>query len=224
MSEARLFMSHVWAILWKDVRHELRSRQTWFSMGMFALLVLVIFNFTFDARAGNVAIVAPGTLWIALIFVSLLGLNRTVSTEREQGALDRLLLCPVDRRAIYLAKLLGNLVFIGVVEVVALPVYALLFNIQLPGLLVFIVILGTIGIAAIGTLFSIMTAATRARELLLPVLVFPLIVPVVIAAVSATGQLLAPLANEPPWLSLLVAFDIIFVSVATLVFRSIVEE
>ncbi len=224
MKETQLFLSYVGAILWKDIRYELRSRQTWLSMGMFALLVLVIFNFTFDARPANVAIIAPGTLWVALIFASMLGLGRTISIEREQGALDRLLLCPVDRKAIYLAKLLGNLFFIGLVEVVALPVYVLLFNVQLSGMLVLIVVLGTIGIATIGTLFAVMTAATRARELLLPVLVFPLLIPVVIAAVSATGHLLAPMANEPPWLSLLVVFDIIFVSVATLVFRSLVEE
>jgi heme exporter protein B len=224
MSEARLFFSHVGAILWKDIRYELRSRQTWLSMGMFALLVLVIFNFAFDARAVNAAIIAPGTLWVALIFASLLGLGRTVSSESEQGSMDRLLLCPVDRKAIYLAKLLGNLFFIGAVEIVAVPVYTMLFNVQLPAMLVLVVVLGTIGIAAIGTLFAVMTAATRARELLLPVLVFPLVVPVVIAAVSATTQLIAPMAHEPPWLSLLVVFDIIFVSVATLVFRSIVEE
>lgn len=224
MSEARLFFVQIYAILWKDLRYELRSRQTWLGMGMFALLVLVIFNFTFDPRPDTVRVVAPGTLWIAFIFASLLGLGRTLAAEREQGSLDRLLLCPVDRKAIYLAKLLGNLFFIGVVEIVTLPVYALLFNVSLPALLLVIVLLGTIGIAAIGTLFSVMAAATRARELLLPVLVFPLLVPVVISAASATAQLLAPAANQPPWIGLLVAFDIIFVSVSTLVFPFVIEE
>lgn len=224
MSEARLFFSQIFAILWKDLRYELRSRQTWLGMGMFALLVLVIFNFTFDPRANTVQIVAPGTLWIAFIFASLLGLGRTLAAEREQGSLDRLLLCPVNRQVIYLAKLLGNLLFIGVVEVVALPIYALLFNVPLSILLVVIVLLGTIGIAAVGTLFSVMAAATRARELLLPVLVFPLIVPVVISAASATAQLLSPAANQPPWIGLLIAFDVIFVSVSTLVFQFVIEE
>src|SRR5215472_12935102 len=131
MSEARLFFSQLLAILWKDLRYELRSKQTWLGMGMFALLVLVIFNFTFDLRANTVQVVAPGTLWVAFIFASLLGLGRTLAAEREQGSLDRLLLCPVDRKAIYLAKLLGNLLFIGVVEIVALPVFAILFNVPL---------------------------------------------------------------------------------------------
>lgn len=220
----RQFCLQVWLILWKDIRYELRSKQTWLSMGMFALLVLIIFNFMFDGRAGNVALVAPGTLWITIVFVSLLGLGRTVATEREQSSMDRLLLCPVDRKAIYLAKFIGNVLFIGTVEVVVVPIYALLFNISVPGLLVVIVILGTIGIAAMGTLFAVVVAATQGREMLLPVLLFPLIVPVVIAAVSATEQLLAPGVNEPPWLSLLIVFDVVFVSVATLVFRFIVEE
>jgi heme exporter protein B len=212
------------AILWKDIRYELRSKQTWLGMGMFALLVLVIFNFTFDLRVDNVSAVAPGVLWIAFIFASLLGLGRTLAAEREQNSMDRLLLCPVDRKAIYLAKLLGNLLFIGVVEIVALPIYTLLFNVPLPAALLLIVLLGTLGIAAIGTLFSVMAAATRARELLLPILVFPLIVPVVISVVRATQQLMVPTANEPPWIGLLIAFDVIFLSVSMLTFQYVIEE
>ncbi len=224
ISDGRIFLSQVWAILWKDIRYELRSKQTWLGMGMFALLVLVIFNFTFDLRVDTVAAVAPGALWVAFIFASLLGLGRTIVAERERGSMDRLLLCPVDRRAIYLAKLLGNVLFIGVVEIVALPVFAALFNVPLFGSMPLIVLLGTLGIASIGTLFSAMAAATEARELLLPIIVFPLIVPVVISVVRATQQLLAPVANQPPWLGLLVAFDIIFLSVSTLTFQYVIEE
>ncbi len=220
-----IFFEHVWAILAKDIRYELRSKQTWTSMGMFALLVLVIFNFAFDLHVDNKSAVAPGALWVAFIFASLLGLGRTIAAEREQGSMDRLLLCPVDRKAIYLAKLLGNLLFIGVVELIALPVYAALFDVPLfVGVLIPIVLLGTLGIAIIGTLFATMAAATRARELLLPILVFPLIVPIVIAAVRATEALLAPTTNEPPWLGLIIAFDIIFLSVSTLTFQYVIEE
>lgn len=220
----RIFLSHVMAILWKDIRYELRSKQTWLGMGMFALLVLVIFNFTFDLRVDNISAIAPGVLWIAFLFASLLGLGRTLAAEREQHSMDRLLLCPVDRKAIYLAKLLGNLLFIGVVEIVALPIYALLFNVPLPAALLLIVLLGTLGIATIGTLFSVMAAATRARELLLPILVFPLIVPVMISVVRATQQLMVPTVNEPPWIGLLIAFDVIFLSVSMLMFQYVVEE
>ena len=218
------FLEQVLTILWKDIRCELRSKQTWTGMGLFALLVLVIFNFAFDLRVDNKAAIAPGVLWVAFVFASLLGLGRTIAAEREKGSLDRLLLCPVNRKAIYLAKLLGNMLFIGVVEIVALPVFAALFDVPLFGALLPIVLLGTLGIAGIGTLFSAMAAATQARELLLPVLVFPLIVPVVIAAVRATGTLMVPVANEPPWLGLMAAFDIIFLTVSILTFEYVIEE
>jgi heme exporter protein B len=220
-----IFLEQVITILWKDVRYELRSKQMWTGMGLFALLVLVIFNFTFDLRVDNVAAIAPGALWVAFVFASLLGLGRTIAAEREIGSMDRLLLCPVDRKAIYLAKLLGNMLFIGVVEIVALPIFAALFNVPLfVGALLPVVLLSTLGIAAVGTLFSAMAAATRARELLLPILVFPLIVPIVIGAVRATGTLLAPAVNEPPWLGLIAAFDVIFLTVSMLTFEYVVEE
>ena len=219
------FLEQVLAILWKDIRCELRSKQTWMGMALFALLVLVIFNFAFDLRVDNKAAIAPGALWVAFVFASLLGLGRTIAAEREKGLMDRLLLCPVDRKAIYLAKLLGNLLFIGVVELVALPVFAALFNVPLfAGSLLPIVLLGTLGIASVGTLFSAIASATQARELLLPLLIFPLIVPVVIGAVRATGALMVPAANEPPWLGLITAFDVIFLSISMLTFEFVVEE
>ena len=225
LKTAQIFFEQVGAILWKDVRYELRSKQNWTGMGMFALLVLVVFNFTFDLRVDNKTAVAPGALWVAFIFASMLGLSRTIAAEREQGSLDRLLLCPVDRKAIYLAKLVGNILFIGIVELIALPVFAALFNVPLfVGALLPIVFFGTVGIATVGTLVSVMAAATRARELLLPILVFPLVVPVVISAVRATEALLVPIANQPPWLGLMIAFDVIFLSVSMLMFQYIVEE
>lgn len=218
-------LSQIWIILWKDIRCELRSKQMWAGMGLFALLVLVIFNFAFDLRVDNKAAVAPGALWVAFVFASFLGLGRTIAAEREKGSFDRLLLCPVDRKAIYLAKLLGNVFFIGVVEIVALPVFAILFDVPFTvGGLLPIVLLGTLGIASVGTLFSAMAAATQARELLLPLLVFPLIVPIVIACVRATGALMIVTANEPPWLGLIAAFDAIFLSLSTILFEYVIEE
>lgn len=218
-------LSQVWIILQKDLRCELRSKQMWTGMGLFALLVLVIFNFAFDLRVDNQAAVAPGALWVAFVFASFLGLGRTIAAEREHGSLDRLLLCPVNRKAIYLAKLLGNVLFIGVVEIVALPVFAILFNVPfaVSGLIP-VVVLGTVGIASVGTLFSVMAAATSARELLLPILVFPLIVPIIIAAVRATSALMVITTNEPPWLGLIAAFDAIFLSLSTVLFEHVIEE
>jgi heme exporter protein B len=225
MSELRLFWSQTAAIVWKDLRCELRTRQVWLAMGMFALLALVVFNFAFDLRVENEVAVAPGALWIAFVFASVLGLGRTFAAEQDHGSMDRLLLCPVDRKAVYVAKLLGNLLFIAAVEVVAVPIFAAIYNLPvLTGGIVPVVVLGTLGVAAIGTLFSAVAMSTRARELLLPLLVFPLIVPVVIAAVKATQALVSPVGGDPPWLGLIAAFDVIFLSISAIAFQYVIEE
>lgn len=219
------FGRQVMLIVGKDLRCELRTRQTWTAMGMFALLVLVVFNFAFDLRVANAAAVAPGVLWVAFVFASILGLGRTITAERDHGAMDRLLLCPVDRKAVYLAKVLGNVCFIGAVEVVAVPIFAIIYNVPiLSGALIPIVALGTVGIAGIGTLFAAMAENARAREVLLPVLLFPLLVPVVIAAVRATSALIAPIPGDAPWLGLIAAFDVIFITLSTLAFEHVVED
>jgi heme exporter protein B len=212
-------------IVWKDVRCELRTRQTWSAMGLFALLVLVVFNFAFDLRLDDLAAVAPGVLWVGFVFAGMLGLGRTIAVERDQGAMDRLLLCPVDRRAVYFAKFLGNVLVMGAVEAVALPVFIITYNVPIFGpQLVLVVALGTIGVAAVGTLFAAMAANTRARELLLPVLIFPLIVPVVIGAVRATSNLIAPIPGDVPWIGLVAAFDVIFLSLSAVTFEYVVED
>jgi heme exporter protein B len=219
------FWRQVALIVGKDLRCELRTRQTWTAMGLFALLVLVVFNFAFDLRVANPAAVAPGVLWVAFVFASILGLGRTITAERDAGAMDRLLLCPVDRKAVYLAKVLGNVAFIGAVEVVAVPVFAIIYNVPVfSGALIPIVALGTVGIAGIGTLVAAMGESVRAREALLPVLLFPLLVPVVIAAVRATSALIQPVPGDAPWLGLIAAFDVIFITISTLAFEHVVED
>lgn len=221
----RVALDQFWAIIWKDVRCELRARQVWMAMGLFALLTIIVFNFAFDLRVDNQGAVAPGALWIAFVFASILGLGRTVAAEQEHGAMDRLLLCPVDRQVLFLAKLFGNLLFIVAVEVVAIPVFAAIYNLPvLQPMMLPIALLGTLGIAIIGTLFSAVAANTRAREMLLPLLVFPLIVPVVIGAVRATQALIAPMPNDAPWVGLLVVFDVIFLSIASILYQYVVEE
>lgn len=225
MSAFPLGWRQFWSIVGKDLRSELRARQIWVAMALFAVLALVVFYFAFDLRVDNTAAVAPGALWIAFVFASVLGLGRSFAAEQEHGSMDRLLLCPVERQIIYLAKLVGNLVFLAVVEVIAVPLFAILFNLPiLGGQLLVIVALGTIGIAAMCTLFAAVAGATRGRELLLPLLVFPLLLPVVIGAVRATQSLAAPVANEPPWAGLLIAFDVIFVTLSTLFFQYVVED
>jgi heme exporter protein B len=214
-----------WALLWKDIRVELRTRQVWGGMALFAILVLVVFNFAFDLTAVDKVAVAPGALWIAFVFASILGLGRTFAAEREQGSLDRLLVCPGDRKAIYFAKLLGNMLFIGVVEVIAVPLFAAAYDLPIltPGIIP-IVVLGTLGVASIGTMFSAVASNTRAREVLLPLLVFPLIIPVVIGAVRATQDLVSPAGDGISWLGLIAAFDVIFVSLSMILFQYVIEE
>jgi heme exporter protein B len=213
------------AILWKDIRCELRSRQAWGGMALFAVLVLVVFNFAFDLRPDDKVAIAPGALWVAFVFASILGLGRTFAVEQEEGLMDRLLICPADRKAIYFAKLLGNMLFIGVVEIIAVPLFAAAYDLPILNLrMVPIVLLGSLGVAAIGTLFSAAASNTRAREVLLPLLVFPLIVPVVIGAVRATQDLLSPAGDGIAWLGLVAAFDVIFVSLSMILFPFVIEE
>lgn len=223
----RAFSGQVSALLWKDLLSELRTRELLGGMAMFGLLVLLIFNFAFDLRVENLAGVAPGVLWVTFTFAGVLGLGRSFVGERDRGALDGLLLAPLDRGAIYLAKLAGNVIFMAVVEAICLPLFIAFFNYGAITLeIIAIALLGTIGFSAVGTLFAAMAANLRARDVLLPLLVFPICVPVVIAAVISTAQSFsgAPLENRLGWLGLLAGFDLLFVLVCFVVFEFVVEE
>jgi heme exporter protein B len=222
------YLRKVYAIVAKDVAAELRTREMLSSMFVFSLLVILIFNFAFDLRAENQKTLAPGVLWVAIAFAGMLGLSRSFIMEKDRGSMEGLLLTPVDRSAIYLGKMLGNLLFIGVVEVIILPIFIVLFNLSaqdLP-LLVGVVVLGTIGFAGVGTLFSAMAVHTRAREVLLPILLFPVVIPVMLASVKLTGAILdgLPFADVQNWFSLLVAFDLIFLALSFILFDYVMEE
>lgn len=213
------------AIVWKDVLTELRGRELFIGMFVFALLTIVTFNFAFDLTGADRAPSGAGSLWVAFSFAGMLGLGRAVALERDRGSFDGLLLCPVDPSVIFLGKFIGNLLFITVVEIVAVPVFGALFALPVirAGLLL-VLLLGTIGFAAVGTLLSVMAASTRAREVMLPVLLFPLVLPVVIATVRGTTIVLSGRGELTPWLNLLAAFDVLFTAIAFLVFGKVVEE
>jgi heme exporter protein B len=208
------YLRKVFAIVAKDVVAELRTREMLSSMFVFSLLVILIFNFAFDLRAENQKALAPGVLWVAIAFAGMLGLSRSFIMEKDRGSMEGLLLTPVDRSAIFVGKMLGNVLFIGVVEVVILPIFMVLFNLSAGDLpmLAGVMLLGTIGFAGVGTLFSAMAVHTRAREVLLPILLFPVVIPVMLAAVKLTAAILDRLsfAEVQNWFSLLVAFDLIF--------------
>lgn len=220
------FLRKVLAVLWKDVRAEIRTKDIFSAMFVFALLSVVIFQFAFDLRIDNVRQVVPGVLWVSITFAGVLGLNRSFVLEKDKGSLEGLLLTPVDRGAIYLGKMLANLVFIVVVEVFIIPLSSVFFNVPLwlPEILL-VVVLGTIGFAAVGTVFSAMSVNTRAREVLLPILLLPVIVPVLIAGVRVTGGILdgESLGDLSNWLQLLIAFDVLYLAASFLTFDVVVE-
>jgi len=221
------FLRQIVTIVHKDITAELRTKEMFSSMFVFALLAVVIFNFAFELRVADAATIAPGVLWISVTFAGMLGLNRSFVLEKDRGCLDGLLLAPVDRSAIYFGKMLGNFLFITVVEAIILPIFSALFNVNLiqPWILA-VLLLGTLGFSGVGTLFSAMTVHTRAREVLLPILLFPVVVPALIAAVKLTAGFLdgRALADMTNWMQLLIAFDIIFVAVSYMTFDYVVEE
>jgi len=222
-------MRLILAVAGKDVRAELRSRTALLSALVFAALVLVVFNFARDPTALPATALAPSVLWVTFALAALLAMNRAFTIERENGALDGLLLAPVSREALFLGKLLANLAFVGSVELVTLPLFTLFFNVslwsRLPGILG-TTVLATIGFVAVGTIFSAMAVRTRHAELLLPVLLLPFMVPPLIGAVQVTSRLLAgrPWSEMLGWIRLLLLYDIVFVTLCTLVFPAVVDE
>ena len=221
------YLRKVLAIVQKDVAVELRTKEILSSMFIFALQVIVIFSFALEMRIENVRQVTPGVLWVTFIFTGTLGLNRSFAREKDKGCLEGLLLCPVDRSAIYFGKLLGNAIFMLIMEAIILPIFLVLFNVSLfQPALILIIVLGTIGYAGVGTLLAAMAAHTRAREVMLPILLFPIMVPAMIAAVKATGGIVdgQELSEIAHWVRLLVAFDVIFLAISFMTFDFVVEE
>ncbi len=222
------YVRKVLAVVGKDIATEIRTKEMISAMFVFSLLIILIFNFAFDLRAENTQALAPGVLWVAIAFAGMLGLSRSFILERDRGVFDDLLLAPVDRSAIYFGKMIGNVLFISVVEIIILPFFIILFNQALSTLpmLVGVVILGTIGFAGVGTLFSAMAVHTRAREVLLPIMLFPVVVPVFLSAVRLTAATLdnTPFDDVSHWLALLVAFDTIFIAISFILFEFVVEE
>ncbi len=220
------FFNQIITVATKDIKTELRTRETLSGMLVFALLVVLIFNFAFDLRVDNVRSVVPGALWVTFTFAGVLGLNRSFASERDQGSLEGLLLAPVDRSALYLGKTSANIVFMLITEVIVLPVSTVLFNLNLLHPQLFVVaLLGTIGFAGVGTLFSAIAINTRARDVMLPILLFPISIPIIIAAVKLTSAILdtGAVTEAGTWWPLLISFDAIFLVVSALIFEYAVE-
>jgi len=214
--------------VWKDLLVEHRSKETLNALFFFALLLLFVFQFTLGPDRERLAGALPGLLWLGFILSGLLGLGRAFVVERENDCWEALLLAPGDKSAIYVGKLAGNQLLMFIVEAMLLVLFGVFFNLDLvPALpaLVVVIGLGTVGFAAIGTLFAAMTTQVRARELLFPVLLLPVQVPVLLATVQATEAVLLgePLGAVAHWLKLLAAADVVYVAVGVLTFDFVLE-
>ena len=222
-------LAAAWLVARKDLAIEFRTRTAFLSALVFALLGVTIFYFAWDATAVAAADLAPGVLWVIFTFAGLLGLQRSFGSELADRAVDGLLGAPIAREAIYLGKALANLVFVAGILAVTIPAVVLFYNLPLGagiGALAGIAALAAVGLVAVGTLFSAMAVNTRMAELLLPMLSLPFFVPVVMAAAQSSARLMAgrPVAEAWPWLRILVAFDIVFVTACTLAFPFTLDE
>jgi heme exporter protein B len=221
------FLRAMLAVTWKDLAAEWRSREVVSAMLVFALLVIFIFNFALELDPKTRSNLSSGILWATFTFAGTLGLNRSMAVEKDRGCLDGLLLAPVDRTAIYFGKLLSNLAFMLTVAAIVLPIYSVLYNVNLfnPGLLL-VILMGSWGYVAVGTLLASMAVQARTRDVLLPILLFPVAIPVLVAAVKASGGFLsaAPWIEIAPWVNVLLVYDVIFTAVAFMVFDYVVEE
>ena len=221
------FLQATLAVFRKDITAELRSREIIFAMMVFSMLVIVIFNFALELDPATRQKVTSGVLWATFAFAGTLGLNRSMAVEKDRGCLDGLLLAPVDRAAIYFGKVFSNLAFMFMVEAFVLPLYSALYNVNLfnPGLLL-VILLGSVGYTAVGTLLASMAVQARTRDVLLPILLFPIAIPVLLSAVKASAGFLngVEMAEIWPSLNLLIVYDVIFTAVAFMVFDAVVEE
>ena len=221
------FLSKALTITRKDIIAELRTKETIVSVLVFALLVIVVFNFAFGTDSELMTAVAPGILWVAFAFAGVLSLNRAFIPEKEEGCFEGLMACPVSRETIYVGKMLSSLIFMLIVEAITLPVFALLFNLPvLSPEIIITTVLATVGFVAVGTLFSALSVNTKAREMVLPILFLPIAVPVIICAVKASELALAgeSWGSLSSWLQIIVAFDVIFLVASYLTFNFVVEE
>ena len=220
-------MSAVGALLRKDLRAELRTGETVPAMCLFAVTTLVIFHFALD-RESVAGDLASGVLWVTVLFAAVLGVNRLFVAEREQGGFDGFLLAPVDRTAMLVAKVLALLAFLLAVEVVAVPAFAVLLLEPAPDpRLAIVLLLGDLGIAVVGTLTSALAVQTRARDLIVPIVALPLLIPLVIAGASASSPLLAAGGAESvpvKWLAILGLYDLVFGLIAYAVFDFLLED
>ncbi|HOV06957.1 MAG TPA: heme exporter protein CcmB [Anaerolineaceae bacterium] len=223
----KAFLDVVFSIFWKDLLAERRTREILGTMLVFALTVILIFVFAFDLSVEMRSKAAPGVIWVTLCFAGTISLNRTMSLEKDREGFDALLLAPVDRTAIFFSKALVNWIYLLITAAILLPVYALFNNVNLfNGGIAGVVLLGTLGYILTGTLLSTLSLQLRTRDMLLPVLLFPVLIPLLLAVVRASTILLqGGIEGElSTWLLLLAGYDLIFMALGIIIFDKIIEE
>jgi heme exporter protein CcmB len=225
------FLQTVWLVTRKDLLIEVRSREIIYTTLFFAVSCVLVFAFAFVREGKPLDDAAAGILWIAIAFSGTLALGRTFERERQSETLRALLMAPVDRPALYVGKLLSVLLLLAVVEIIVVPLVALMFQASAlfahPLLMIALLASGTIGFSAVGTLFAAMLVRARSRDVLLPVLLYPITVPVIIAGVRGTAALLqtdVDVAMARVWLSMLVFFDVVFITLALWTFEPVMTE
>lgn len=221
------YLTTIWQIIRKDIQVEWRGRQGVPVMLVFALLIVFLFNFALQLSPDLQAGLAAGLLWVSLAFASTLGLNRSVSLEKENNALDGLLLAPVDRSAIFFGKALSNFGFTLIVALILLPIFSLFYQQNMLNLrLLVVILLGVGAYTSLGTLLAALSIQTRTRDVLLPVLLYPLALPILIAAVEASRGVLSgmPMKDLQSWYFLLLAGNILFIATGLMFFETILEE
>lgn len=221
-------LRRVRAIVWKDLTTERRSKAGFNAVAFLGVLILLLFGFALGPDAEALRNAAAGALWLAILFSGVLAFNRSYQLELDGGALEPLLLYPAPRWTIFAGKFLANLLFVLLVEAVIVPVAIILFQVKaLAGWLPAsgVLVLGSIGFVALGTFYASMASRSRAREVLLPLLLFPMLVPVLLASAEASSALLAgdPLQDAGAWIRMLIIFDVIFVVAPFLVFDHVIE-
>jgi heme exporter protein B len=215
------------SILWKDLKIELRSKEAVSASFVFSVLVLVVFSFTLDLTSDESRKLGAGLLWVAFAFGGILSLNRSFALEREEHCTLGLLLTPADRGAIYLGKFFANVIFMLTTEIFVLPLFAVFFNVGFGdriGVLLLALLLGTVGFSSVGTLFSAIAAHTRMREVLLPILMLPIAIPVLVASVETTAFAMGATEAASMWFKLLVVYDVIFVTTCFITFEYVLQE
>jgi len=222
------YVRRAWIVVWKDVISERRSKESLNALVFFSILLLFVFQFALGPERARVEAALPGLLWLGFILAGLLAFGRTFLVERENDCWEGLVLSPGDKSAIYLGKLAGNVLLMAAVEAVLLVLFSVFFGLDFTGMLPalsLVLALGTLGLAAVGTLFGAITAQLRARELLFPVLLLPAVVPILLGAVSATQIVILgqPLAEAGAWLKLLAAADLVYLVVGVLTFEFVLE-